>query len=70
MDRERKAILRSALQFVDITGQRRSSITDKISPLEVSHEDFHDGPIIAPSPELLYMLLPGIKSHLHFKFIH
>ncbi|KAF9250538.1 transcriptional regulator family: Fungal Specific TF [Penicillium roqueforti] len=58
MDRERKAILRSALQFVDVTGQRRSSITDKFSPLEVSHEDFHDGPFIAPSPELLYMLLP------------
>ncbi|OQE21471.1 hypothetical protein PENFLA_c014G03566 [Penicillium flavigenum] len=59
MDRERKAILRSALQFVDITGQRRTSVTDKSSPLEVAHEDFqHDGPFITPSPELLYMLLP------------
>ncbi|KGO77990.1 hypothetical protein PITC_025180 [Penicillium italicum] len=59
MDRERKAILKSALQYVDITGQRRTSITDISSPLEVSHEDFqHAGPFIAPSPELLYMLLP------------
>lgn len=61
MDRERKAILKSALQFVDVTWQRRTSIADKSSPLEVSHEDFqHSGPFIAPSPELLYMLLPGI----------
>ncbi|KAJ5518998.1 hypothetical protein N7453_001420 [Penicillium expansum] len=59
MDRERKAILKSALQFVDVTWQRRTSIADKSSPLEVSHEDFqHSGPFIAPSPELLYMLLP------------
>ncbi|KAJ5867686.1 hypothetical protein N7534_002239 [Penicillium rubens] len=59
MDCERKAILRSALQFVDITGQRGTSVTDKSSPLEIVHEDFqHDGPFIAPSPELLYMLLP------------
>ncbi|CAI7593689.1 unnamed protein product [Penicillium crustosum] len=59
MDRERKAILRSALQFVDITGQRRTSITEKSLPLEVLQEGLeHDGPFIAPSPELLYMLLP------------
>ncbi|KAJ5958683.1 transcriptional regulator family: Fungal Specific TF [Penicillium vulpinum] len=58
MDRERKAILRSALQFVDITGQRRTSITDRSWPLELPHEDFqHAGPFIAPSPELVYMLL-------------
>ncbi|CAG8895942.1 unnamed protein product [Penicillium egyptiacum] len=58
MDRERKAILRSAMQFVDITGQRRTSVTDKSSPLE-AHEDFQRaGPFITPSPELLYMLLP------------
>lgn len=71
MDCERKAILRSALQFVDITGQRRTSVTDKSSPLEVAHEDFqHDGPFIAPSPELLYMLLPGTRSHFHCQYIH
>ncbi|KAJ9488692.1 hypothetical protein VN97_g4612 [Penicillium thymicola] len=59
MDRERKAILRSALQFVDVAGHRRTSITDKPSPLEVPQEDLqHVGPFIAPSPELLYMLLP------------
>ncbi|OQE40043.1 hypothetical protein PENCOP_c006G00166 [Penicillium coprophilum] len=58
MDRERKAILRSALQFVDVIGQRRTSVTDKCSPLEAPLEDFrHEGPFIAPSPELLYMLL-------------
>ncbi|KAJ5360292.1 transcriptional regulator family: Fungal Specific TF [Penicillium concentricum] len=58
MDRERKAILRSALQFVDVTAQRRTSITDKSSPLEAPLEDSqHTGPFIAPSPELLYMLL-------------
>lgn len=68
MDRERKAILRSALQFVDVTGQRRTSITDKSSPLEVPQEDLqHVGPFIAPSPELLYMLLPGMKSSLNFQ---
>jgi hypothetical protein len=71
MDRERKAILGSALQFVDITGQRRNSVTDKSSPLEVPHEDFqHDGPFITPSPELLYMLLPGTISHFHFQCTH
>lgn len=68
MDRERKAILRSALQFVDVTGQRRTSITDKSSPLEVPQEDLeHVGPFIAPSPELLYMLLPGMKNSLNFQ---
>lgn len=71
MDRERKAILRSALQFVDATGHKRTSITDKPSPLEMPQEDLqHVGPFIAPSPELLYMLLLGMKSHLHFKCVY
>lgn len=63
MDRERQSILKSALQFVDVMAQGRGA-SDKSSPsLDVSSEDLQDGiGSITPSPELLYMLLPGKLS--------
>lgn len=62
MDRERQSILRSALQFVDVMAQGRG-VSDKSSlSLDVSCGDLLDeNASIAPSPELFYMLLPGIK---------
>ncbi|KAJ5794629.1 transcriptional regulator family: Fungal Specific TF [Penicillium paradoxum] len=59
MDRERKSILRSALQFVDVMAQGKATNTDKFSPFEMPCEyaqDIHSS--ITPSPELFYMLLP------------
>jgi len=62
MDRERQSILKSALQFVDVMAQGKGA-SDKSSPsLEVRREDCQDNTAsFAPSPELLYMLLPGKK---------
>lgn len=62
MDRERQSILRSALQFVDNMAQGKTTNLDKSSPLEVplaSSEEVLSS--IDPSPELLYMLLPGTE---------
>ncbi|KAJ5482564.1 transcriptional regulator family: Fungal Specific TF [Penicillium sp. IBT 31633x] len=59
MDLERKSILRSALQFVDVMAQGKTSNPDKSAPLDMPCEYPEDPPSsITPSAELLYMLLP------------
>lgn len=60
MDYARQAILKSALQFVDVMAQGRGTSDKSSSSLDVSSEDLrnYNGPL-APSPELFYMLLSG-----------
>lgn len=69
MDLERKSILRSALQFVDVMAQGKTSNPDKSAPLDMPCEYPEDPPSsITPSAELLYMLLPGIECQLCFRW--
>lgn len=60
MDYERQAILKSALEFVDVMAQGRGTSDKSSWSLDVSSEDLrnYNGPL-APSPELFYMLLSG-----------
>jgi hypothetical protein len=60
MDRERQSILKSALQFVDLMAQGKGTSDNSSPSLDVCHEKSQDETFsIKPSPELLYMLLPG-----------
>ncbi|OKO92618.1 hypothetical protein PENSUB_12603 [Penicillium subrubescens] len=66
MNRERRVILKSALEFVNSMAQRTDSASDDSLALEGSHNDCPDIPeSIEPSPELLYMLIRGTDSKIH-----
>ncbi|KAJ5379996.1 uncharacterized protein N7496_002424 [Penicillium cataractarum] len=60
MNRERQAILKSALEFVNSMARGADSPSDEAPTFDVPHDDCPDIPeSIEPTPELLYMLLRG-----------
>jgi hypothetical protein len=67
MNRERRAILKSALEFVNSMAQGTDSTSDDSRALpDDSHGDCPEIPeSIEPSPELLYMLIRGTGSIIH-----
>lgn len=63
MNRERQAILKSALKFVNSMAQGTDSPSDDGLALDVSHGDCPEIPeSIEPTPELLYMLVRGMTA--------
>lgn len=66
MNRERRAILKSALDFVNSMTQGTDSASNNDLALDVSHGDCPEVPeSIEPSPELLYMLIRGNENIIH-----
>jgi hypothetical protein len=66
MNRERRVILKSALEFVNSMAQGTDSVSDDDLALDISHGDCPGIPeSIEPTPELLYMLIRGIESIIH-----
>jgi hypothetical protein len=60
MNRERQAILKSALEFVNSMARGANSGPDEAPTFDVPHGECANIPeSIEPSPELLYMLLRG-----------
>lgn len=60
MNRERQAILKSALEFVNSMARGADSPSDEAPTFDVPHDDCPDIPeSIEPTPELMYMLLRG-----------
>lgn len=63
MNRERQAILKSALEFVNSMARGADSASDEAPTFDVPHDDCPDIPeSIEPTPELLYMLLRGVQA--------
>jgi hypothetical protein len=63
MNRERRAILRSALEFVNSMARGADSASDEASTFDVPRGVCPDIPeSIEPTPELLYMLLRGTET--------
>lgn len=60
LNRERQAILKSALEFVNSMARGTDLASDESLALDGLHDDCPDTPeSIEPTPELLYMLLRG-----------
>lgn len=63
MNRERQAILKSALEFVNSMARGADSTSDEAPTIDVPPGECTDIPdSVEPSPELLYMLLRGILT--------